>query len=53
VFIDFTRSDSNRLFCKFINHVVWNYIVDEIKRKLREAGFKEVYVVDEWRLVEL
>jgi metal-sulfur cluster biosynthetic enzyme len=53
VFIDFTRSDPNCLFCKFINHVVWRYIVDEIKRRLREAGFKEVYVVDEWRLVEL
>jgi len=46
VFVDFLGSDPSCPFCKFINRTLWGIIVTNIKSKLREAGFEEVYVVD-------
>jgi len=53
VFMDFTGSDPGCPFCKFVNYTVWSYMVKEIKERLREVGFEEVYVVDERRQMEL
>jgi len=44
VFVNF--SNPRCPFCRFINYVVWGSIVEKIERKLREAGFEEVYIVD-------
>jgi ribosome-binding factor A len=46
VFVDFLGSDPSCGFCKFINHTLWSKIANLIKERLRDAGFKEVYVVD-------
>ena len=43
VYID--MSDPACLFCKFINHILWSKIIEDIKQVLQRE-FKEVYVLD-------
>lgn len=54
VFVRFKASDSSCLFCKFVGHTVWSFIVEDIKKAVKETGlFSEVYVLDDATLSEL
>ncbi len=46
VFVDFLTSDPGCLFCKFINHTLWNSISTRIKEVLKGIGMDEVIVMD-------
>ncbi len=53
VYVDFSSSDPGCLFCKFINHTLWNSIINRIKEALRGIGMEEVLVLDIRRGQEL
>ncbi|MCS7108882.1 MAG: hypothetical protein RMH77_07295 [Sulfolobales archaeon] len=46
VLVDFSGSDPGCLFCRFINQTLWRAISNNIKEALKEAGLREVTVID-------
>ena len=46
VFLDYTGSNPGCSFCRFLNDRVWAKILEESRRALEEAGFREVYILD-------
>ncbi len=46
VYLDYTGSNPGCSFCRFLNDRVWSKILSDAKRRLEEAGFTEVYLLD-------
>lgn len=54
VFVRFWDSDPGCGFCKFLNHALWNTIVERIRDSLLNSGlFREAYVYDDLTLARL